>query len=102
MAWGHNAYNEFRKSLNFIQMVIFIDNEFVEKCGGVKTKVSLNFQKECCMETGYQIEDKINSKGGKLNSQLFKGMDKIFHLVFRTCEIQELIDEILTCGRIFP
>ena len=78
MAWNHNVDNEFRMSMNFIKRVRFIHNEFVEKCGGDKTKVSLIFQKECCMETCYQIEDKINSKCGKVNSHLFKGMDNIF------------------------
>ncbi len=46
------------------------------------------------METSYQIEDKINSKSGKVNSNLFRGMDNIFQLTFRTREIWEQIDEI--------
>ena len=83
----HNADNEYRISMTFIQMVIFIHNEFLEKCGGDKTKVSLSFRKECCMETSYQIEDKINSKGDKINSHLFRGMDNIFQLTFRIGEI---------------
>lgn len=81
-------------SMTFVRRVRFIHNEFVEKCGGDKTKVSLSFQKECLMETGYQFEGKINSKGGKVNSLVFRGMDNIFQLTFRTREIWELIDEI--------
>ena len=46
------------------------------------------------METSYQIDDKINSKGGKVNLELFIGMDNIFQLTFRTGEIWELIDDI--------
>jgi len=44
-AWDHNTYNEYRMSLTFIQRVRFIHNEFEEKCGGDKTKVSLAFWK---------------------------------------------------------
>jgi len=64
--------------MSFIQRVRFIHNEFVEKCGGNKKKFSLSFSKKCCMETCYQIEDKINSKDGKVNSELFRDMDNIF------------------------
>ena len=59
-----------------------------------KTKVDHAFQNECCMEIGYQIEEKINSKGGKLNYKIFRGMDNIFHLGFRCGDIWELINEI--------
>ena len=58
-------------SMTFIQRVIFIHNEFLEKCGGDNINVSLRFQKECCIETSYKIEDRIQSKGGKVNSELF-------------------------------
>lgn len=68
LAWDHNADSEYRMSMTFIKRVIFIHNEFLEKCGQDKKKFSLSFQKGCCMEIGYQIEDKMNSKGGKVNS----------------------------------
>ena len=45
------------------------------------------------MEIGYQIEEKINSKGAKV-SDLFRGVDNIFQLEFRTGEIWDLINEI--------
>ena len=45
------------------------------------------------METGNQIEEKINSKGGRENNNMFKGIDSIFKLAFRTREIWELINE---------
>ena len=87
MVWDHNADNEYRISMTFIHRVRFIHNDFLEKCGGDKTKASLSFRKEFCMETSYQIEDKINSKGGKINSELCKGVDNIFRLAFRIWEI---------------
>ena len=81
-------------SMTFIQGVRFILNEFLEKCGGDKINVSLSFWKECFMEKGSQIEDRIQSKGGKVNSEIFKGIYKIFQLAFKTREIWELIDDI--------
>ena len=81
-------------SMNFIQRVRFIHSEFDDKCGGDKKKVDHAFQKECCMEIGYQIEEKISSKGGKVNYEIFRGIDNIFQLAFRTREIWELIDQI--------
>ena len=80
VAWDHNSDNEYRMSMTFIQRVRFIHSEFEEKCGGDRINVSADFRKECCMEIGYQIEDKSNSKGGKGNkkSDLFRGVDNIF------------------------
>ena len=46
------------------------------------------------MDTSYKIEDIIQSKGGKVNSELFRGIDNIFQLAFRTGEIRELIGDI--------
>ena len=46
------------------------------------------------METWYQIDRKIKSKNGKMHSNVFKSMDNIFQLTFRTREIWELIDDI--------
>ena len=51
--------------ISFIQRFRFIHNEFIEKCGGDKAEVSLTFRKECLMETGYQIDEKIKAKDGK-------------------------------------
>ena len=50
------------------------------------------------MEIGYQIKEKINSKGRKRGkfSDLFRGVDNIFQLAFRTREIWELINEIFS------
>src|ERR1700733_1711118 len=91
LAWDHNIDNEYSMSMTFIQRVRFIHNEFEEKCGGDKTKVSLAFRKECCMKIGYQIEEKSNSKDDKVNFDIFRGMDNIFQLEFRTRDIWELI-----------
>ena len=79
--------------MTFIQRVRFIHNEFIEKCGGDKTQVSVAFRKECLMETGYQIDEK-KEKDGKMNTNLFGGIDNIFQLAFRTGEVCYLIDEI--------
>jgi len=46
------------------------------------------------MEIGYQIEEKINSKGDKVNSEIFRGRYIIFQLELRTGEIWELINYI--------
>ena len=46
------------------------------------------------MEIGYQIEEKINSKCGRVNTDLFRGIDNIFQLAFRTRDVWKLIDEI--------
>ena len=48
--------------MNFIQRVRFIHNEFIEKCRGDKTQVSVEFKKECLMEIGYQIDEKKNKR----------------------------------------
>ena len=50
------------------------------------------------MEIGYQIEEKPNSKSGKCNlpSDIFRGVDNIFQLAFRTGDVWNLIDEILS------
>ena len=58
LAWDHNADNEYRMKMAFIQRVRFIHNEFIEKCGGDKTQVIVAFQKECLMEICYQIDEK--------------------------------------------
>ena len=46
------------------------------------------------MEIGYQIKEKISSKGGRVNYEIFIGMDNIFQLTFRSGQIWELIDQI--------
>jgi len=95
VAWDHNLDNEYRMSMTFIQRVRFIHSEFEEKCGGDRINVTANFRKRCCMEIGYQIEEKTNSKGGKCSkhSDLFRGVDNIFQLEFRTGDVWRLIDE---------
>ena len=48
------------------------------------------------MEIGYQIEEKINSKGSKVHSDKFKSINNIFQLEFRIREIWELINYIFS------
>jgi len=98
VAWDHNSDNEYWMFMTFIQRVRCIHSEFEEKCGGDKINFTVDFRKECCMELGYQIEKKINSKCSRVNIDLFRGIDNIFQLAFRTREIWELINEILACG----
>jgi len=82
--------------MTFIQRVRFIHNEFEENISGDKINITLEFRKACCMEIGYQIVDKINSKGSKVNSDIFRSIDNIFQLAFRTREIWELINDIFS------
>ena len=82
LTWDHNTDNEYRTSMILIQRFRFIHNEFEEKCGGDKANFSLEFWKECCMEIGFQIEENINSKDGKVHSNIFRGIDDIFLLEF--------------------
>lgn len=96
LSWDNNTDNEYRISMAFIERVRCIHNEFEEKCVGDNTKVSLEFWKECCMEISYQIKEKINSKGGKVHYDLFKGIDNIFQFEFRTREIWKFINEIFS------
>ena len=48
------------------------------------------------MEISYQIEEKINSKGDKVHYDIFRSIDNIFQLTFRTREIWELINDIFS------
>ena len=98
VAWDHNSDNEYRMSMTFIHRVRFIHSEFEEKCGGDRINVTVDFRKKYCMEIGYQIEEKTNSKGGKSNknSDLFRVVDNIFQLAFRTGDVWKLIDEIFS------
>ena len=48
------------------------------------------------MEIGYQIEEKINSKGGKVHYDIFRSIDNIFQLTFKTGEVWELINQIFS------
>ena len=84
--------------MTFIKKVRFIHSEFQEKCGGDRINVIADFRKECCMEIGYQIEEKPNSKGGKHNlpNDIFRGADNIFQLAFRIGDVWKLIDEIFS------
>ena len=47
LALDHNEDNEYGMKMTFIQRARFIHNEFIEKCGGDKTKASVAFRKEC-------------------------------------------------------
>ena len=64
--------------MTFIERVIFIHNEFIEKCGVDKTQVSLTFRKEFLMEIGYQIDEKIKAKDGKMHSNILEEWVKFF------------------------
>ena len=45
LAWDHNIDSDYRLSMTFIQMIIFIRNEFEQICVGDRSKVDANFQK---------------------------------------------------------
>jgi len=96
LAWDNNLDNHYRMSMNFIQRVRFIHSEFEKNCGGDKINFTIYFQKECCMQIVYQINKKINSKCGIVNTHIFRGIDNIFQLAFITREICELINNIVS------
>ena len=43
--------------MNFIQRVRFIHNEFSEICRGERSNVDVKFQKQCCMEIGFSLDN---------------------------------------------
>ena len=52
--------------MTFIRKVRFIHNEFEQICGGDRSKVYVDFQKQCCMEIGFSIkEDDVKQKGSR-------------------------------------
>ena len=57
LAWDHNTYNKYMISMNFIQSVRFIHNEFSEMCRGERLNVDAKFQKQCCMEIRFPLDD---------------------------------------------
>ena len=83
LAWNNNTYNNYRMSMEFIQRVRFIHNEFGQICGGDRSRVDADFQKQCCMEIGFLIkEDDVKHKGLK-GSDAFRDVDYYFQLTFR-------------------
>jgi len=48
------------------------------------------------MDIRYQVEEKINSKGGKVNFDIFKSIDNISQLAFSAREISEFINKIFS------
>lgn len=64
LAWDHNIDNEYKMSMTFIQRVIFIHNEFLEICGGERSNVDVKFQKQCCKEIDFSIDEE-NAKEKK-------------------------------------
>ena len=62
LTWDHNTNNKYRMSMTFIQRVRFIHNEFSEICGGERSNVDAKFQKQCCMEICFLIDDEMKKK----------------------------------------
>jgi hypothetical protein len=55
--------------MTFIQRVRFIHNEFSEICRGERSNVDVKFQKQCCMEIRFPLDDE-NTKEFALFSSL--------------------------------
>jgi hypothetical protein len=53
----YNIDNEYRMSMTFIQRVIFVHNEFFEICCRDRSKIDAKFQKQCCMEILFPIDE---------------------------------------------
>ena len=96
LAWDHNTDIEYRMTMTFIQRVIFIHNEFLQICGGDKSKVDASFQKQCCLEIGIPIKaDNVKQKNAK-GSDAFKDVDGYFQLEFRVGKTWDLIEDIFS------
>jgi len=62
LAWDHNIDNEYRMSMNFIQNVRFIHNEFSEICHADRSNVDVKFHKQCSMEIRFPLDDEMQKK----------------------------------------
>ena len=83
LACDHNTDIDYRKSMTFIQRVIFIYNEFEQIYAGDRLKAYAYFQKQCCVEIGFPIkEDDAKHKCLK-GSDAFRDVDYYFQLTFR-------------------
>ena len=49
-------------SMSFIQRVRFIHNEYSEICRGERSNVDVKFQKQCCMEIRFPLDDENTKK----------------------------------------
>jgi hypothetical protein len=79
LAWDHNTDNEYRMSMTFIQRVRFIHNEFSEICHGERSNVDVKFQKQCCMEIGFPLDDENTKEKYRKGSDIFRLWITIFN-----------------------
>ena len=94
LEWDHNTDSEYRITVTFSQRVRFIHSEFVQICGGEKSKFDASFQKQCCMEIGIPIkEDNVKQKNDK-GSDAIRVVDRYFQLAFRVGKTWDLIEDI--------
>jgi hypothetical protein len=75
LAWDHNTENEYRMFMNFIQRVRFIHNEFSEIRHGERSNVDVKFQKQCCMEIGFPLDDENTKEKNRKGSDIFRAVD---------------------------
>jgi hypothetical protein len=71
-------------SMNFIQRVRFIHNEFSDICRGERSNVDAKFQKQCCMEIRFPLDDENVKDKNRKGSDVFRDVDSYFQLEFRT------------------
>ena len=83
-------------SMNFIQRVRFIYNDFFEICRGERSNVDVKFQKQCFMEIGFPLDDENAKEKNRKGSDVFRAVDNYFQLGFRIGQVCDLIDEIFT------
>jgi hypothetical protein len=83
-------------SMNFIQRVRFIHNDFFETCCGERSNVDVKFKKQCCMEIGFPLDDENEKEKNCKGSDVFRVVDNYFQLGFRNRQVWDLIDEVFT------
>jgi len=96
LAWDHNTDSEYRLTMTFVQRVRFIHSEFVQICGGEKSRVDASFRRQCCMEIGLPIKDDIMLPKISRGSDAFRAVDAYFQLAFRVGKTWDLIDDIFS------
>ena len=96
LAWDHNKDSEYKMTMTFIQRVRFSHTEFLQICGGDKSKVDASFWKQCCLEIGIPIkEDNVKQKNAK-GSDAIIVVDGYFQLEFRVGKTWDLIEDIFS------
>jgi hypothetical protein len=74
-------------SMNFIQRVRFIHNKFSKMCRGERSNVDVKFQKQCCIEIRFSLDNENTKEKNRKGSDIFRDMDSSFQLGFRNGKV---------------